>query len=93
MSANSRTAAAVKTKGAVAKATATKQAARVKGLRYYLDNKPGISRKKAGKAFAYYGADGRKITSARSSSAYGCWLFPPRGQMYGSARTRTRTCR
>ena len=31
------------------------------GLRYVTDDRPGITRRRAGKSFAFYAPDGRKI--------------------------------
>ena len=44
--------------------TPERQAARAAGLRYVDDTQPGISRRRAGKGFAYRDADGHAVRDA-----------------------------
>jgi len=72
-------------------------AARAAGLRYVDDHLPGIRRKRAGRGFAYVGADGKRITDAAELErirkigvppAYeDVWICPlPNGHMQATAR-------
>jgi DNA topoisomerase I len=47
------------------------------GLRYVTDEKPGISRKKAGKHFVYVKPDGSKITDERTLARIKSLAIPP----------------
>jgi len=51
--------------------------ARSAGLRYVGDDLPGIRRKKAGKGFAYVGADGKRVTDAATLERIRALAIPP----------------
>src|SRR4051794_8813804 len=53
------------------------QSARVAGLRYVSDTKPGIRRKRAGKGFAYHGPDGRPIRDPEVLRRIASLAIPP----------------
>jgi DNA topoisomerase-1 len=51
--------------------------ARAAGLRYTDASKAGISRKRRGKSFAYYGPTGRRITDAKTLARVRALVLPP----------------
>ena len=53
------------------------ESAQAAGLRYVSDIQPGIRRKKAGKGFAYVGADGKTIRDARELARIRSLAIPP----------------
>jgi len=53
------------------------KSARLAGLRYVTDDRPGITRRKAGKGFAYYGPDGEKITDEATLARIRSIVIPP----------------
>jgi DNA topoisomerase-1 len=60
------------------KAKSTEErAAREAGLRYMLDDVPGITRKRRGKGWSYYGADGRLIGDAAERERLNALAIPP----------------
>jgi hypothetical protein len=54
-----------------------RDAARTVGLRYVTDSQPGISRRRAGKGFAYFYPDGRKIEDKEELSRIRAIVIPP----------------
>lgn len=54
-----------------------REAADTAGLRYVSDARPGISRRKAGKGFAYTKADGQKVDDARTLMRIKTLAIPP----------------
>lgn len=52
-------------------------AAEAAGLRYFSDEKPGISRKLAGKHFKYFAANGEEITSEKTLTRISSLVIPP----------------
>jgi len=58
-------------------AAAWARAARAAGLRYVNDDTPGISRRRSGRGFCYYGQDGKKITDAHTLSRIRSLAIPP----------------
>ena len=57
--------------------TEPRAAARAAGLRYVSDRLPGISRRRAGRAFSYAGPDGSRITSAEELRRIRSLVIPP----------------
>ena len=53
------------------------ESAREAGLRYLLDDRPGISRKGAGTGFSYRGPDGERITDKRTLARIKALAIPP----------------
>jgi DNA topoisomerase-1 len=53
------------------------ESAREAGLRYVSDEKPGITRKGAGKGFTYTGPDGKKITDKETLARIKSLAVPP----------------
>ena len=51
--------------------------ARAAGLRYTTDAKPGIRRSRHGATFRYFGADGRRLTSADELARIRALVIPP----------------
>ncbi|MFT3783955.1 MAG: DNA topoisomerase IB [Nibricoccus sp.] len=47
------------------------------GLRYVSDERPGITRKSAGKTFAYFGTDGKRITEEKTLGRIKRLAIPP----------------
>ena len=54
-----------------------RQAARAAGLRYVDDTQPGISRRRAGKGFAYRDAGGRRVRDAATLQRIRALAIPP----------------
>lgn len=52
-------------------------AADAAGLRYVSDEKPGITRRRFGKGYAYYAPDGSKISSKREIARINALAIPP----------------
>ena len=57
--------------------TPEQQAARAAGLRYVDDTQPGLSRRRAGKGFAYRDADGRAVRDAATLQRIRALAIPP----------------
>lgn len=57
--------------------TPERQAARAAGLRYVDDTQPGISRRRAGKGFAYRDADGHAVRDAATLQRIRALAIPP----------------
>ena len=53
------------------------ESAREAGLRYMLDDRPGITRKGAGKGFSYRGPDGERITDRKTIARIKSLAIPP----------------
>ena len=53
------------------------ESAQAAGLRYVSDTQPGIRRKRAGKGFAYVGADGKTIRDAKELARIRSLAVPP----------------
>ncbi len=53
------------------------RAARAAGLRYASDDTPGITRRRSGRGFCYYGPDGEKITDAQTLARIRSLAIPP----------------
>ncbi len=53
------------------------ESARAAGLRYVLDIRPGIRRKRAGKGFYYVGPDGRRVTDPETLKRITSLVIPP----------------
>jgi DNA topoisomerase I len=53
------------------------QSAKQAGLRYVSDDKPGITRRRAGKGFVYYGPDGNRITDEATLKRIRALVLPP----------------
>ena len=56
------------------------QSAKAAGLRYLSDSKPGLTRKKSGKAFRYFDADGKQIREAEVLGRIKSLVIPPAWQ-------------
>ena len=54
-----------------------KEAAEIAGLRYVMDARPGIRRKRAGKGFTYAGADGSKLNEPDVLRRIKSFAIPP----------------
>lgn len=52
-------------------------AADAAGLRYVSDASPGITRRRFGKGFAYYGLDGKKVTAKKEIARINAMAIPP----------------
>jgi DNA topoisomerase-1 len=57
-----------------------RRTARKTGLRYINDSSPGITRRRAGSSFAYYGPDGAKITDKQLIKRIRSLVIPPAWQ-------------
>ncbi|KAA6458221.1 DNA topoisomerase IB [Acidobacteria bacterium AB60] len=53
------------------------ESSRQAGLRYVSDAKPGIARKRRGKGFRYFGADGKQITDEATLKRIRSLVIPP----------------
>ncbi len=53
------------------------RSARDAGLRYFADDRPGLSRRRAGKGFAYYAADGHRLADAATRARIESLVIPP----------------
>lgn len=53
------------------------EAAKSAGLRYFTDQKPGLQRKRAGKGFAYYTAEGKLIRDRETLGRIKALAIPP----------------
>jgi DNA topoisomerase I len=53
------------------------ESARVAGLRYTTDTKPGIRRRRSGKGFTYIGADGKPLNTTADVSRIRSLVIPP----------------
>lgn len=53
------------------------QSARVAGLRYITDERPGIRRKRVGKGFVYFGIDGKRIRDREEIRRIASLAIPP----------------
>jgi DNA topoisomerase I len=53
------------------------ESAQAAGLRYVSDTMPGITRKRAGTGFAYYGTDGKRITDRKEIARIRALAIPP----------------
>ena len=57
--------------------TAPAESAKAAGLRYVYDGGPGIRRRRAGRGFAYVGADGRAVRDAETRRRIRSLVIPP----------------
>jgi DNA topoisomerase-1 len=53
------------------------QTAKDARLRYVSDDRPGITRRRAGKGFVYYGPDGQRVTDEATLARIGALVLPP----------------
>ncbi len=53
------------------------RSARAAGLHYVSDDRPGLTRKRRGKGFAYYGPDGRRVTDEDTLARIRRLAIPP----------------
>ena len=66
-------------------------AAEAADLKYVSDESTGLTRRKSGKGFAYYHADGEKITDKATVERINALAIPPAYTTFGSAPTRWAT--
>jgi DNA topoisomerase-1 len=62
---------------AAATVPAPQASAKEAGLRYVYDNKPGIARKRSGKSFRFYSADGKPVRDADTLARIKSIVIPP----------------
>ncbi|MBC7449149.1 MAG: DNA topoisomerase IB [Hymenobacteraceae bacterium] len=53
------------------------QSAKDAGLRYLTDDRPGLTRRRAGNAFAYYDAKGARVTDKKILARIASFVIPP----------------
>ncbi len=53
------------------------QSAKDAGLRYLTDDRPGLTRRRAGKGFAYYDPQGKRVTDKQVLARIAAFVIPP----------------